>query len=227
MVDERYRPRFVGFYWTLSVTWKGMTDNFKSIEQAVRESRTIRYQRRLAQNYVSSHNGEMVKEIAYRDVSNDRMTPYIKSELRKAAEICAQGATLLWVDFSECGWRRHRFITDIIQEYDLDRTDRHVPLPAERDEASGFDPAEHFSAWRIREEQERERRRQEVPLRLREALEAIPEGRGRNRKIAEWLNAREIPTLGGKLEWKDDNVRKALENLIGGETAEDPISPTY
>jgi len=225
MVEESYRPKFVGFYWTLSVSWKGMTDNFTSIEQAVRESRTIRYQRQLAHEYARHHGGEIVKEIAYRDLSNDRMTPYIKGEVKKAAELCKQGATLLWVDFSECGWRRHRFISEIIQQYKLDVLDRHVPLPPE--ERGGFDPAEHFSAWRVREEQERDRRRLEVPQRLREALEAIPEGRGRNRKIAEWLNAREVPTLGGKLEWKDDNVRKALENLAMGIDEEASASPTY
>jgi len=221
MVGERYRPKFVGFYWTLSVTWKGMTDNFTDIEQAVRESRTIRYQREQALDYVRRHNGEMVAEIPYRDVSNDRMTEYLQGEVERAVKLCKEGATLLWVRFEECGWRHHRFISTVLNRYDVDN----VPLPPER--VSWFNPVEHFSSWRVREELERERRRIEVPQKLREAMESIPECRGRNRLIAEWLNERGVPTFGGKLEWKDDNVRKALKDMAEGPTMEAPPAPAF
>ena len=113
MVEERYRPKFVGFYWTLSVTWRGMTENFTDIEQAVQESRTIRYQREVAEAYVRSQNGEFIAEIPYRDVDNHGMTEYLEGEVERAVRLCKSGATLLWVRFQECGWRHHRFITSL------------------------------------------------------------------------------------------------------------------
>src|SRR4051812_5660547 len=83
--------------------------------------------REVVDAYVREQNGEMVKEIAYRDVSNDRMTSAIKDDLRRAAELCKKGATLLWVDFSECGWRRHRFINEAINQFGIQ--DRQMSLP--------------------------------------------------------------------------------------------------
>ena len=84
-------------------------------------------------------------------------------------------------------------------------------LPAEEIILDGrrFDPAEHFSHWRIRDIEERERRRELVPAALAAALAEVPEGRGRWAKVAALLNERTVPTLGGGTAWTADNVRKA------------------
>ena len=72
-----------------------------------------------------------------------------------------------------------------------------------------FDPAEHFSTWRVNEAVERARRRADVPAALREALDEEAEGRGRWARVAALLNQRGVPTLGGGRTWTADNVRKA------------------
>ncbi len=46
----------------------------------------------------------------------------------------------------------------------------------------------------------------------RDAIPEIKPGRGRNRKIADWLNQRGIMTFEGR-KWTDENVRKAIIQL--------------
>jgi hypothetical protein len=84
-------------------------------------------------------------------------------------------------------------------------------LPAEEVMLDGrlFDPAEHFSMWRVRDAEQRERRRREVPAALAAALAEVPEGRGRWKAVAGLLNEREVPTFGGGTTWTPDNVRTA------------------
>ena len=76
-------------------------------------------------------------------------------------------------------------------------------------EQQRFDPAEHFSMWRVRDAEERDRRRREVPAALVAALAEVPEGRGRWKAMAGLLNERDVPTPGGGRIWTPENVRKA------------------
>ncbi len=39
------REKYVGFYWTLPIHWKGFTSLSADAEEAATQSRTIRYQR--------------------------------------------------------------------------------------------------------------------------------------------------------------------------------------
>lgn len=216
MSEDRIRRPFVGFYWTMPVRWTGFVALPSEIEAAARVSKTIRYQRAIAARHVAFEEGELVGEIAVQDVSPDRGTGALRDDVRKAGNLCRErGATLLLVDFSECGWRRHAHIEAAIREFGIES----VRLPPEtiRIDTIFFSPRKHFSAWRVMEKQERERRKVEVPVALRAALDAVPEGRGRYQKIAELLNAQRTPTIGGGMIWKRDNVKKAIQSLAEGD----------
>lgn len=203
---------FVGFYWTFPVRWAGFLDLPDDAARAAQASRTVAYQRELARRYVRSEKGDLVDEVVAIEVSPDRGTEAIKDDVRKAGRICREkGATLLYVDFHyNKGWRPHPILTEAIRAL-RDGEVQVEGLPADEIMLDGrrFDPARHFDNWRMRDAEERERRRRVVPAALALALTEVPEGRGRWSAVAELLNGREIPTLGGGSTWTAENVRKA------------------
>ncbi|AWN34389.1 hypothetical protein [Methylobacterium radiodurans] len=207
---------FVAFYWTFPVRWAGFLDLPDDAARAAEASRTVAYQRALARRFVEWENGSLVHEVAAMEVSPDRGTFAIEGDVARAGRLCREAdATLLHVDFHKNGgWRPHPFLGEALSA--LRGTG--VPvlgLPADAIMLDGrpFDPAEHFSLWRVRDAEERDRRRREVPAALAAALAEVPEGRGRWKAVAGLLNEREVPTFGGGTTWTPDNVRKAAKDV--------------
>ena len=209
---------FIGFYWTFPVRWAGFLDLPDEATRAAEASRTVAYQRALVGRFVEWENGRLVHEVVAMEVSPDRGTSAIEGDVVRAGRLCREaGATLLHVDFHmNGGWRPHPFLGEALSAL----RGAGVPvlgLPADGIMLDGrpFDPAEHFSMWRVRDAEERDRRRREVPAAVAKALAEVPEGRGRWKAVAGLLNEREVPTFGGGTTWTPDNVRKAAKDVEG------------
>lgn len=205
---------FVGFYWTFPVRWADFLDLPNEAARAAEASRTVAYQRALVGNFIEWENGRLVHEVVAMEVSPDRGTSANEDDVVWAGRLCREaGATLLHVDFHKNGgWRPHPFLGEALSALQ----GAGVPvlgLPAEEAMLDGriFDPAEHFSIWRVRDTEQRERRRRDVPAALAAALAEVPEGRGRWKAVAGLLNEREVTTFGGGTTWTPDNVRKAAK----------------
>lgn len=202
-------PEFVGFYWTFPVVWAGFTSLSHDPEEAARQSRTIRYQREAVRREIDERRGTRIAEIVFLERSPDRGTEHVEGRIRKALDICRdRRATLLWVNFAEAqSWRRHPRLYEIIHESGV----RQEPLTPEPLIVDGepFDPVRHFQDWRRLDSEARAARSEIVPAALAAAMDRIPEGWGRNRKIAEFLNDLGVPTRTGR-PWTDDIVRKEI-----------------
>lgn len=210
---------FVGFYWTFPVRWAGFLDLPDDIARAAQASRTVAYQRTLVRRFVDWENGRLAHEVVAMEVSPDRGTAAIAGDVARAGQLCHEaGATLAHVDFHRNGgWRPHAILAEALATLRRSGVPT-IGLDAEEIVLDGqrFDPAEHFSMWRMRDAEERARRRQGVPAALTAALAETPEGRGRWKAVAELLNARKVPTSGGGATWTPDNVRKAARALTPG-----------
>lgn len=207
---------FVGFYWTFPVRWAGFLDLPDDAARAAEASRTIAYQRAVVRKQVDWENGALIAEVVAMEVSPDRGTSAIEGDVARAGRMCREvGATLLHVDFHQNGgWRPHPILSEALSA--LSRIA--VPvlgLPADDImlDRRRFDPAEHFSMWRVQEAEERERRRRDVPAALMAALSEVPDERGRWKAVASLLNERKVPTLGGGTTWTAENVRKAARSV--------------
>ena len=202
---------WVGLYWTLPVHWAGFRDLPPSVEAAAAASRTIRYQRRRAQQHVGEQGGRMAGEIAFMDTRPDRATDAVRDVLRRhapalAPSLAAARPTLLTVRFDQAQrWRPNPFIRQVAEELGLPLLDL-PPDPVVIDGAV-FDPARHFGAWRRRDESAMARLRLEAAEGLRAALDLVPEGPGRWQAIAGRLNDAGTRTIRGG-GWTAENVRK-------------------
>ncbi|WP_407525066.1 hypothetical protein [Methylobacterium oryzisoli] len=216
---------FVGFYWTLPVRWAGFLVLPEEAARAAEASRTIAYQRTLVRRYVEGERGTLAGEVVALEVSPDRGTTAIEADVGRAGRLCREtGAMLLHVDFRKNGgWRPHPILSEALAAL----AGAGVPvlgLPADEIILDGrfFDPAEHFSLWRVRDAQARARRQGDIPAALAAALAEVPEGRGRWKAVALLLNAREVPTFGGGAIWTPDNVRKAAQLLAASAVSSRP-----
>lgn len=205
-------PQFVGFYWTFPVKWAGFTKLSANAEEAARQSRTIRYQRELTRRHVQEQRGVLVDELVLLERSPDRGTEHVNNKLARARRHCVDGtATLLWVNFAESnGWRPHPYLQEYLNEHRM-RNEPLAPIPWILN-GEVFDPRTHFRDWRHLDEVERSQRQNVLPLALAAAMDRVPEGYGRNGKIAEHLNQLGMRTKTGLL-WTDETVRKAIREL--------------
>lgn len=207
---------FVGFYWTFAVRWAGFLDLPNEAARAAEASRTVAYQRTLVRKFIEWENGRLVREVVAMEVSPDRGTSAIEGDVARAGGLCRDAdATLLYVDFHKNGgWRPHPFLSEALSAL-LSAGVPVLGLAAEEVMLDGrpFDPAKHFSMWRVRDAEEREFRRREVPAALAAALAEVPTGRGRWKAVANLLNGREVPTFGGGTIWTPDHVRKAAKDV--------------
>ncbi|WP_114947655.1 recombinase family protein [Microvirga calopogonii] len=221
MQDDADRPQFVGFYWTYPVKWAGFTELSADPDEAARQSRTIRYQRVLAERYVRERRGIFVDEVVLLEPSRDYVVRLKESDgkekkdhpLLRRLKPCKEGiATLLWVDFGRNdGWRSHRRLHDLIHALDI-RSEALDPIPWKID-GEDFEPAVHFRDWRELDKASDAWRQMAIPMALPAILDRVPEGRGRNRTIAEYLNDLGVPTKTG-LPWTPDTVKHAINKLI-------------
>ena len=191
---------FVGFYWTFPVRWINFVDLPDDAEGAAKLSQTVAYQRALVRRHVEYEKGKLLHEVVTIEVSPDRGTSAIKDYIARAGRLCLkEKSTLLYVDFKlRGGWRSHPTLAASV----ADLQDAGIPslaLPADKILLDGrsFDPADHFSKWRSKDEEARERRRYIVPEALAAALAEVPQGRGRWAIVANLLNKRDISTQNG------------------------------
>ena len=200
---------FVGFYWTLPINWAGFRRLPADIEAASAKSRTIRYQKHAVRNWVADNGGRLIKEIIFMELSPDRGTPAVTSELAKVRELCTDGrATLLYVDFAEAfHWRRHPHLNAYLQQNDIS----FIPLPPEPLVMDGkpFNPIKHFETSRAKHQAKTRSLRELATYELLAAAERHLRDGGTYVSIRDELNERQIRTPTGKL-WSEDTVRKTL-----------------
>lgn len=200
---------FVGVYWTLPVNWAGFRDVPPDVDAAAAASRTIHYQRERIRLHVQENGGRLVAEIAFMDVRTDRATDVVRDVLRRqAGGYAGKDVTLLAVAFdAERGWRHNPFLVEAAGELGLElRLVSPDPLTIEGEH---FDPARHFAAWRKQDEIAMATLSQAAHEALQQALEAVPEGRGRWRTMADWLNQQGVKTIRGGA-WTSESVRKLV-----------------
>jgi hypothetical protein len=208
MPQAREVTAFIGFYWTFTVPLVGFRHLSRDVDEAARESRTIRYQRERIRRYVKDQNGRLVGEVAFMEVSPDRGTEAIAAPVQEAQALARQqGATILAVEFQAMvGWREHHHLWDALHRWDVPF--EAVPPDAVPNDGQLFDPETHFRAWRDLSRELSYQRRQSVEGALADALANVPDGYGRWTEIAETLNAEGVPTVTGQ-PWTAENVRKA------------------
>ena len=99
----------VGFYWTLPAPWAGFTTISGNIDNAAKQSRTIRYQREAIRQHVKEEGNHLIHEEVFLEIEPDRGSDLILTPLEKIEKICRiNDAVLLFVDFFEVQlWRRH------------------------------------------------------------------------------------------------------------------------
>ena len=82
--------RYVGFYWTFPVRWRGFVALSQNAEIAARQSKTVAYQRAIVTRYVASEKGELAGEVVALESSPDRGTETIAGEFAKARALCLE-----------------------------------------------------------------------------------------------------------------------------------------
>lgn len=203
------RAAYVGFYWTLPVTWADFRRLPSDIDGAARASRTIRYQRERVRQWAREQAVNLVGEIAFMDVRTDRATEAVRDALVEARRVCAQQhAALVYVRFEERHmWRRNPHLYEQAEELGLELIGL-SPDPLTID-GRRFDPVAHFKASRTAEQKQMEELRRKAYEGLERALSAVPEGSGRWQAVAEHLNSKSVRTLKGSV-WTPENVRKVV-----------------
>lgn len=202
------RRQAVGFYWTLPVPWAGFTKLPDRIDEAAEASRTILYQREAIRRYAKDQRYQLIHEEVFLEIEPDRGSEVIHAPLNKVEKICrAHGAVLLFVDFSAVqGWRSHGPMADWSE-----RTKIAVePVPPDELRINGkpFDPHAHFGEWRKQQQAWTAGKPARAALALARARE-LRDQRLSYRRIAETLNAEDLPNMSGK-PWSADNLRKFL-----------------
>jgi hypothetical protein len=215
MAKSAGTQRYVGFYWTLPIPSVGFLKLSDDPDVAATQSKTIRYQREVINEWVAEEGGVLIREITFLETQSDRGTDAVIHYVQRAARICRENeATLLYVDFRQmCGWRPHQELTYAIEEEQI----ASVPIWPSHEtimiDGHPFHPASHFKDHRMQHEKEAARRHDVAIQRLLKEAENVPPGRGRNALIAEKLNAEGVQTFQGGRPWTADNVKKVLQRL--------------
>jgi hypothetical protein len=201
----------VGFYWTLPAPWAGFTDLPDDIDEAAAASRTIRYQRELIRRYAAGEGFRLIREQVFLELEPDRGSDQILGPLEEVEAICLkEAAVLLYVEFAELGgWRRHHYLVDWARRERREPIEI-LPIYPSPLEVSGFDPHQHFSAWRQAQSEWSARKPERTARALSRAQQLQIEGRSQS-GIADQLNSEDIPSPTGK-RWTADNVRKLLKS---------------
>lgn len=202
---------FIGFYWTLPVNWAGFRRLPAHVDDAAAVSRTIRYQRERIRRYVAEEHSTLVEEVVFLDLQPDRATEFVLEQLRPITTKYARSATLIHVAFDEIHrWRYNPYLAGLKQTFGMDVLSL-SPEPLLIDGIE-FDPIRHFAIWREIDRSTKARMQCEARLGMREALEAVPPGKGRWQAIADRLNTAGVPTVRGGI-WTTENARKMASTL--------------
>jgi hypothetical protein len=198
----------VGFYWTLPVPWVGFTSLPKTVDDAAKLSRTIRYQRDLIRQYAAENRFRLVHEEVFLEVYPDRASDQILEPLRKVKSICeARNAMLLIVDFWQIKkWRDHGQLRNWIKEAGI-KICAIYPDEIKIDQKL-FGPDVHFSNWRNKQSEwtlGKEQRKQKALARAQE----LRADKKTNAQIAEVLNNEGLLSLTGR-PWTENNIGKLM-----------------
>lgn len=200
----------VGFYWTLPVPWTGFRTLPDDLEQAVQQSRTIRYQRELVRRCTRKDGYDLVREDVFVELAPDRGGKHIREPLDTLAAFCRQHeATLFYVDFSEAQrWRSHETMSGWFADADVPLYP--VGLGNVMIEGKLFDPVEHFERWRARDKLWRADKPAREAAARQEALGLKDQGLTWP-AIAAHLNHHGLSSATGR-SWTADNLRKLLKS---------------
>lgn len=198
---------YVGFYWTLPVARRPFRKDATSIEEAARRSRTIQYQLIRTKRHVEEAKGDLIDQVAFVELANDRGTKHVEDALSKVALLCKQHkATMLFVDFAdEFHWRPHPFMMNYITMHEIPY--ELVSNGQEYLDGQLFDPAKHFRHWERRQQSEAQAMRAQARQEVQAAVDSLAAKPGRYIAAADDLNARGITTTTGR-PWTAESVRK-------------------
>lgn len=198
---------YFAFYWTLPVPWAGFDRLPKDVDAAAEASRTIRYCRDMVRMHVTKHGGQLVPggEVAAIELAPDRGSPELAAEFATLLERASRrGARVAIVDFSgHRGWRGHQYLAQL---YDHPACEV-IPAAPEDVHLAGFNPYDHFEAWRGRTKA-RIADKPDHRSRIMAALAGIDGASFAIRAAA--LNALGLRTHTGK-SWTADNLRKYVK----------------
>lgn len=199
--------RVIGFYWTLPVPWIGFTALPKSVDEAAKASRSIRYQRERVLRWAKDEGGQVLYEEAFMEMKADRGTTAILPEIdRLLARAEALDATLALVNFAESfHWRPHASLWGRLQAEERVMALDPVPVLIE---GQFFDPTAHFRAWTDMAETHTALKPQ-AKAEIAARITAFRDNGASFAAIAEVLNAEGTTTPSGK-QWRADNLRKLL-----------------
>ncbi len=200
----------VGFYWTLPVPWVGFTSLPKTVDEAAKLSRTIRYQRDLIRQYATDNHLKLIREEVFLEVYPDRASDQILEPLRKVKEKCeAENAVLLIVDFWEIKkWRDHGQLRNWLKEAGKKIEICRIYPDEIKIGQKRFSPDVHFSNWRNKQSEwtlGKEQRKQKALVR---AQQLRADGK-KNAQIAEVLNNEGLRSPTGR-RWTEDNIGKLV-----------------
>jgi hypothetical protein len=199
--------RSIGFYWTLPVPWAGFTKLPKSVEDASKHSRSIRYQAQRVRRWVKEESCILIHEEAFLETQADRGTSAVLPEVERLLKMAeAQDAQLVLVNFADAfHWRAHSPLWSRLQGDP--RVMALDPAPLLMDGA-WFTPVEHFRSW-----QDISAAHAALKPQVRAALAArLQQMKGEGKSFAEIsrvLNAEGVTTPNGK-PWRADNLRKLI-----------------
>lgn len=200
--------KVVCFYWTLPVPWVGFVKLAPDIEEASKQSKTIRYQRQLLKDHVEIHGYEIVHEEIFLEIEPDRGSDLILAPLKKVEVICRQEkALLLFVEFADVqGWRGHAPMHGWAAQTNIDIE----PVSARAIALDGklFDPYAHFRRWR----HQQDRWSAGKADRAQEARKYAKELKGKGLsfgEIAHYFNNERIRSRSGR-PWTGESLRKLL-----------------
>lgn len=198
---------YLGFYWTLPVTWAGFRTLPKEADAAAKASRTIRYQVEVVRRWVKAEKGTLLREVVFMDIRPDRGTDAIRGEIGKVlAEATRRQAEVVLVDFSQAfGWRPHGPLFDMI-----DAAGNCVLLPPEPQVIDGkpWDPVTHFRTWREVDQAHQMAKAGQKDAAL-SAMTDLKAGGASYSAIAASLNDLGLKTVNGRA-WTAENVRKFM-----------------
>lgn len=202
---------FIGFYWTLPVPWAGHQGLSPDVEEAAKQSRTIRYQRERARQWVKAQKSRLINERVFMELAPDRGTEHIVPEINKALNDCGKnGAALLIVDMSSSyGWRSHRYLEDVLSK-NAALCQLLDPVKILMD-GRIFDPVSHFRTWRDVQFAFSAGKEERLAM-VGRAVEALASNHPDLAGLAAELNSAGYTTATGK-PWNKENLRKFLRNL--------------
>lgn len=210
----------VGFYWTLPVPWAGFDHLSDDVEQASRQSRTIRYQMELVRRWARDVKYDLVQEGVFLELEPDRAgklgrqgaapEEVIPPPLTRLTAYCREhDATLLYVDFSqEIGWRSHMVMDGWGRKHGIRCEQVPVMDAGLAFDGKPFDPEEHFRQWRAKQKAWMASKPQRQARALARASEFRRQGMTLA-AIAQALNAEGNLSPTGR-KWTAENIRKML-----------------